>query len=335
MLENALIHAWKLAAFTIWPRAQTYAIYGLLAVLPELLLPYEKQSWTSRLRGAFFLGIYIVLGISMAAVIGHVMGTNNWKPLITIDFSGATQSTSIFVVLLGFTVVPMAGQFVKDFFYYWMHRLQHAIPVLWHFHRVHHALEEMNAFNANHHPMEEVVSLFLLVPALTLLVSVSTAQVATAVIFIYLFAGAFIHSNTRLSLGPLGYLVAEPSYHRLHHSLAPRHFDKNFAGSFPLWDVLFGTAYLGWRKEHVATGIADFPECRSTRSYLLGIHPSVQSPQKSQPSSETVVIAGGQSPADLDARPGPIAKSENVILFDDRGKRKLAKSASSKHGNSA
>src|SRR5689334_9989897 len=129
MFESALFHLWKLAAYAIWPRAQDYAIYGFVAVLPELLLPYERQSWTSRLRGAFFLGIYVMLGISMAAVIGHVMGAKNWKPLISIDFSGATQSTSIFVVLLGFTVVPMAAQFVKDFFFYWMHRMQHAIPV--------------------------------------------------------------------------------------------------------------------------------------------------------------------------------------------------------------
>ena len=275
MLETAQLYAWKLVARTLWPHVQAYGLYGIFALLPEMLLPYEKQSWASRLRGVFFLGLYIGLGVSMAAAISFVMGMKHWQPLIALDFSGATQSTNIFVVLLGYTAVPIAAQFAHDFFYYWMHRLQHLIPALWHFHRVHHAIEEMNAFNANHHPIEEVVSLFLLVVPLQLLVSVSAGQIATTIIFTYLFSGAFIHSNTRLGLGPLRYLFAEPRYHRVHHSRATAHHDKNFAGSFPLWDVLFGTAYFVGRQEHIVTGIDEHPECKSTRSYLLGSHRAV------------------------------------------------------------
>ena len=38
------------------------------------------------------------------------MGMKNWQPLIALDFSGATQSANIFVVLLGYTAVPIAAQ---------------------------------------------------------------------------------------------------------------------------------------------------------------------------------------------------------------------------------
>jgi sterol desaturase/sphingolipid hydroxylase (fatty acid hydroxylase superfamily) len=39
----------------------------------------------------------------------------------------------------------------------------------------------------------------------------------------------------------LWWLLTSPQYHRIHHSLKPAHFDKNFAAWFPLWDILFRT----------------------------------------------------------------------------------------------
>ena len=35
-----------------------------------------------------------------------------------------------------------------------------------------------------------------------------------------------------------------PAYHRWHHAADEEGIDKNFAGIFPVWDVLFGTAYF-------------------------------------------------------------------------------------------
>jgi sterol desaturase/sphingolipid hydroxylase (fatty acid hydroxylase superfamily) len=49
----------------------------------------------------------------------------------------------------------------------------------------------------------------------------------------------FLHANLKVNFG---FVLASPVFHGVHHSADPRDYDANFAGTFPLWDVLFGTA---------------------------------------------------------------------------------------------
>ena len=35
-----------------------------------------------------------------------------------------------------------------------------------------------------------------------------------------------------------------PQAHHWHHANEPDHYNKNFAGAFPVIDVMFGTAYI-------------------------------------------------------------------------------------------
>jgi len=53
----------------------------------------------------------------------------------------------------------------------------------------------------------------------------------------------FIHSNIRVRLGPLEWLVSTPAFHHWHHT-NDQNRDHNFAAVFPLIDRLFGTAWL-------------------------------------------------------------------------------------------
>jgi sterol desaturase/sphingolipid hydroxylase (fatty acid hydroxylase superfamily) len=59
----------------------------------------------------------------------------------------------------------------------------------------------------------------------------------------------------RLPLGPLTPVFGGPQYHRVHHSILPEHHDKNFAAFFPIWDIIFGTAYLPKKNDYPPTGI--------------------------------------------------------------------------------
>jgi sterol desaturase/sphingolipid hydroxylase (fatty acid hydroxylase superfamily) len=81
--------------------------------------------------------------------------------------------------------------------------------------------------------------------------------------------GQMTHANSKISYGCLRYVIAEPRFHRVHHSIERRHFDKNFAFMFPVWDVIFGTAYFPAPEEYPKTGLANQKEPRSVRSYLL------------------------------------------------------------------
>jgi len=49
------------------------------------------------------------------------------------------------------------------------------------------------------------------------------------------------HSNLKIDFGRFSWLWTSPSYHRLHHSGEPEHFNRNFAFILPIFDVLFGT----------------------------------------------------------------------------------------------
>jgi hypothetical protein len=71
----------------------------------------------------------------------------------------------------------------------------------------------------------------------------------------------FIHANLKINLGWLGWLLASPQFHRVHHSADAAHRDKNFGRTLSIFDHLFGTAYPS-RHVYPETGIADirFPD---------------------------------------------------------------------------
>jgi len=67
--------------------------------------------------------------------------------------------------------------------------------------------------------------------------------------------GYFVHLNSRIRFGWMNYLFACPQSHRVHHSKEPQHIDKNFAVTFALWDVIFGTFYYPAADEWPSTGL--------------------------------------------------------------------------------
>jgi hypothetical protein len=61
-----------------------------------------------------------------------------------------------------------------------------------------------------------------------------------------------------LSFGPaIEHVLNSPAQHQIHHSDAPRHFDRNFGVNLSLWDWMFGTLYVTTSKpESLQFGIA-------------------------------------------------------------------------------
>lgn len=145
---------------------------------------------------------------------------------------------------------------VFDFFYYWFHRLQHT-RLLWWQHRVHHADEALSATTTfRHHWSESSLRALLLWLPMNLLIHIPPMTLG-AVVALVTGWGFFIHANLRLGLGPLTPVVAGPMYHRIHHSSAVEHRDRNFAAYFPLWDLLFGTYVRPTTGAAPETGLGD------------------------------------------------------------------------------
>ena len=66
----------------------------------------------------------------------------------------------------------------------------------------------------------------------------------------------FIHSNVRLPLGPLRYVLGAPELHHWHHARVPR-TQHNFANVAPWVDLVFGTFHLPQGEERWALGVVD------------------------------------------------------------------------------
>jgi sterol desaturase/sphingolipid hydroxylase (fatty acid hydroxylase superfamily) len=131
---------------------------------------------------------------------------------------------------------------LSDFVDYWTHRTLH-VSSLWRIHAIHHSPQEMNWLSSSRvHPLNDLITRSCqLLPGLALGFS---AVAIVAIVPLMSFYVMFLHSNVRWSFGPLRWVLVSPAYHRWHHSSDEEGLDKNFAGIFPMWDLLFGTAYL-------------------------------------------------------------------------------------------
>ena len=156
---------------------------------------------------------------------------------------------------------------VSDFMLYWIHRGFHG-GTMWKYHAVHHSSEEVDWISAaRFHP----VNLFLGavgVDVLMLLAGISPNVMVWVGPFITAHSG-FVHANLNWSLGPFKYVLAGPIFHRWHHTAADRGGSMNFAGNFPIWDVLFGTFYMPKNVLPDAYGVDDKSMPESFQAQML------------------------------------------------------------------
>ena len=130
-----------------------------------------------------------------------------------------------------------------DFIFYAIHRLWHALPLLWKIHRVHHSDTDFDVSLAlRRHPLELLINAAVIVPLILVLgvppVAVVLFQALRAAVLF------FEHANVRLPQRLdrlLQYVVVTPSMHRVHHSSRREETDSNFSDMFPIWDRLFTT----------------------------------------------------------------------------------------------
>jgi sterol desaturase/sphingolipid hydroxylase (fatty acid hydroxylase superfamily) len=149
---------------------------------------------------------------------------------------------------------------VSDFLLYWFHRWYHGTH-LWKYHAVHHSSEELDWISAaRFHPVNilfgtVLVDVALLLAGISPNVMLWVGPFTTA-------SSAFVHANLNWTLGPFKYVIAGPVFHRWHHTAADRGGSSNFAGTFPIWDILFGTWYMPAHELPDAYGIDDkqFPQ---------------------------------------------------------------------------
>ena len=260
--QTALL--WALTCMTVG------APLGCLTLL-ELGFPRtasaSRLSWRTHGKPLVFWGIYNLVSILILDGLKPLMSQLHPQPLLPA--LGDRFLPHPLALALDVVLAAMIG----DLIYYWYHRFQHRF--LWRFHAMHHSLREMNGF-ANYHHFSEALMRTLLCGAPTLLLVHDMYAVPIVGVIITL-QGYYLHTTTRLHLGRFGRFVVDNRFHRIHHSMQPEHFDKNFAIVTTLWDWLFRTAWFPKPDEWPETGVADYPEPATVRDYLCA--PFVWSPR--------------------------------------------------------
>jgi sterol desaturase/sphingolipid hydroxylase (fatty acid hydroxylase superfamily) len=144
---------------------------------------------------------------------------------------------------------------VSDFLTYWTHRAFHRVE-LWKYHAIHHSSEDLDWISAaRFHPVNiflgtVLVDVALLLAGISPNVMLWVGPFTTA-------TSAMVHANLNWTFGPFKYVLASPVFHRWHHTAADRGGSSNFAGTFPIWDLIFGTFYMPANEMPDAYGVED------------------------------------------------------------------------------
>jgi sterol desaturase/sphingolipid hydroxylase (fatty acid hydroxylase superfamily) len=159
------------------------------------------------------------------------------------------------VAVLPLWVQALIFLVASDFLLYWFHRLYHGRQ-MWKYHAVHHSSEELDWISAaRFHPVNILLGT-VIVDAALLLAGISPNIMLWVGPFTTAHS-AFVHANLNWTFGPLKYVIATPVFHRWHHTAADRGGSSNFAGTFPVIDLIFGTFYMPEKQLPDAYGIDD------------------------------------------------------------------------------
>lgn len=234
-------------------------VLGLCTIMEHVAV-LERVTLRQRLPGILFQAVQIVLGAVVVWPLQQVWTRLGLAPLIVPLHSWLAP-------LPGGTILYFLVLFaISDFLIYWRHRAEHLW--FWPIHAVHHAPRELHAANDFGHPLQAIPN-FLFVSLPLSLVQMNGPGTPFVVGLMSSLLMMYLHSPIDVHFGPLRRLIADNRFHRIHHSLETRHYDRNFSVGLSLWDALFGTAYWPARDEWPSVGVPDLPAPRTLRTFLL------------------------------------------------------------------
>jgi len=157
---------------------------------------------------------------------------------------------------------------VNDFCKFLVHFSFHRFPILWPFHAVHHSANTLTPLTLYRiHPVEFIINSLrsflvgVLVSSAFVYLFANNISIFTVIgvnlfVFIFNLAGSNLrHSPFYLGFGRWEKWFISPAQHQIHHSVAFKHFDKNFGSALAIWDRLFNSLLLSKNEEVSGFGL--------------------------------------------------------------------------------
>ena len=239
---------------------------SLFFFLLELLQPWRKDQ--PRFRRDFWLDFfYMFFNFFLFSLIIYNAASDVVVNLFNdfLEMFGVTNLVAIHVDSWPVWAQLVTLFVVRDFVQWNVHRLLHRVPFLWEFHKVHHSVRQMGfAAHLRYHWMENVVYKVLEYLPLAM---IGFGIDDFFVVYIFTLAvGHFNHSNFKIKLGPLKYILNNPQMHIWHHAKAwpgEYQYGVNFGLTLSIWDYLFKTDYIPYDGKDIELGfdgVEAFPQ---------------------------------------------------------------------------
>lgn len=247
----------------------------LLLLMLETLWPRRSPTPAPVFR---WVNNWLLAAFNFTAVLWllHLLGQLPWLSGIG-RWNGPLASVH---PVLAFVLVLLIFEAVG----YALHRLYHAVPLLWRFHAVHHLDTEVDATTSHrHHTVEVSLNSLLFVPVVALLGA--PLVIVALVALLRLCVNLYSHSNLAIPARIdhiLRWVLITPDFHRLHHSADPAHTNSNYGTVLPWFDYLFGTArtvpYA--RQTDLQLGLPEWRDAGASRLDRLLLLPLRWSPRR-------------------------------------------------------
>jgi len=234
----------------------TPVLFGLL-LAAEHLSPLRSR--TNRVLTRLPVNLVmtgLVFGVGSLLVAPAAMAVAQWGAERRMGLCYVVPLPSWGAIILGVLLMDLT-------FYYW-HRANHKISLLWRFHNVHHVDPDLDVSTSFRFHVAEIgySTLFRVAQVAVLGIDPTTFLIYQMV---FAWATMFHHSNLRLPLGferGLNKILVTPRMHGVHHSDVITETDSNYSVLFSWWDRLHGTLILNVRQDAINVGVPAYQDLK-------------------------------------------------------------------------
>lgn len=169
-------------------------VSGLIGAMLEALFPGPPVSTSARLLDIWFAlsgkAISHFGAPFLVAMAGMISNARNIG-LFQLSNTGFGLALSVAIYLISY-----------DFLRYWIHRLEHAVPVLWAMHSFHHSSTELNTFTADRTYWLSALIHFCIIGPVMGFLFIAPPNVILVFLCILVALESISHTNIRLRLAP-------------------------------------------------------------------------------------------------------------------------------------
>jgi sterol desaturase/sphingolipid hydroxylase (fatty acid hydroxylase superfamily) len=242
------------------------AVVGFSLLILERIYPLRKATRPFLRRfmiNTLLTGQAIIAGGIIVKFVSH--DTGQWASAHGIGL--------LRIIKVPFSVQLIIGFLLLDLTFYYWHRVNHTVPLLWRFHNTHHTDPDLDVTTSlRFHVLEVLYSAVFRVLQILL--------IGASPVIYFIYEGVFQvitlfhHSNLKLPVKVervLNKVFVTPRMHGIHHSDVKDEAYSNYSVVFRWWDMLHSSLRLNVPQSEISIGVPAYraPEDNSLRSVML------------------------------------------------------------------